>query len=120
MLASAATLLRDIRREPIRYEAVLASGTCVGKMLENKAVVANASNHDRWGDRSASSGCRRGCEMKLWLEASIATVPSCPLAVALWPRWCRCRPQRYQARATTQPPRIRMRLQNRMRAQMRM
>jgi hypothetical protein len=83
MLASAATFLRDIRREPIRCEAVLASGTCVGKMLENKAVVANASNHDRWGDRSASSGCRRGCEMKLWLEASIATVPSCPLAVAL-------------------------------------
>ncbi|MEH2564188.1 hypothetical protein [Bradyrhizobium sp. AZCC 2289] len=65
-------------------------------LLESKSIVANASNHDRWGDRSAGRGCRRGCEMKI-TEASIATV-----------------------RTTTQPPRIRMRLQKRMRAQMRM
>jgi len=50
-------------------------------LLESKSIVANASNHDRWGDRSAGRGCRRGCEMKI-TEASIATVPSCPLAVA--------------------------------------
>lgn len=41
-------------------------------LLESKSIVANASNHDRWGDRSAGKGCRRGCEMKI-TEASIAT-----------------------------------------------
>jgi hypothetical protein len=54
--------VRDVRRGSLGCKAVQASETCVGKLVENKRVVANAFDR-RWRARSVGRGCRRGCEL---------------------------------------------------------